>query len=1096
MKQSTRTNFVKMIKSLLLIVVISCTSASYAAFVHPGMLHTATDLTLIKSRVLSGKEPWKSAFIQMKNSKYGDLTIAARPFADVHCGPYNVPNIGGDEFYQDGNFAYTMALLWAVTGDQRYAEKSIEILNAWSYKLVSVTNSNRELKVGVAGIKYLNAAEIIKYTYTGWSTQDQNKFKSMILDVWYNVIKDFKPATTNGNWDAAIEQTMMCIGIFLDRQDIFDKAYERLTKGKVNGSIQYYFSETGQCQESGRDQGHTQMGISYLCNACEVAWVQGYDAYSLYDNRLLKGYEYTSKFMLGEDVPYTKYKIFNGSYVYGDTISQDGRGSYSPIYELVYHHYHGRKNLSMPYTWRVLKQIRNEQSKDGFIPWTTLAWADENMEITPVVVPNINMSQWEFVSGSSSVYKPLPKGYGVRSGSGSSYEPFFSRSEETFEGQPAIQTTWTGTTGNANYFITPYVDLDAGDYEIVFYVKGSGFIRTLNLCTSNVAESDRRSREPTGTTGFTYSTRPMGNTVTAQLFRDWTPIRVMVTVTQQGSYSLNFAHNNINGDPDNPLLISGISMNKLASSEIPQGKLVQITNIGMSNWSHVDGSSTAYQPLPDGYGNGGNNAATRSTEYYSRSTETFNGHPVMKMTYGGSAGSCAYFITPSFYLPKGEYELKFYVKGKGYFRSVNVCTVNTPEENRRTASSENLTSGVGATYILRPMGTSSKAQTIADWTLKSQVFAVDTAGLYQLNFGHNNETNGNEFYVSGISLTKTDQPEENADCLFNDLLLYDPSCTKKHPEKLPQFDYDVSNYTVELPFTYSGGVPYVYPIGKNQEEIIVEQATSLLAPNNIATINMKSTDGSVTKNYTVTFEQSKDFISGCFTDFKSTPLVDFIVPNSGGVFANEKLFNHGLYWGDNSTRPNSSGSYELITPPLVNGMGIVSFYVKDYVNVSSQDINTSSLVVRYRMHTSDPWIRIDSIPAADITSEMGWVYKSYVLNKVASLGEGTPEVSFCILQTGGQANNSRDFVLDDFRITAYAGTSLKDNLFEEGNLKVYPGNQSVIIEQEGNVFYQLYTLTGQLVSSGYFTGKASVPVRYSGLYIAKVGTQSKKVVVK
>ncbi len=1086
-----KTIVVMFLRRILFIATILCiyVSSSNAAFVHPGMFHTSEDLVLIKSRVLSGKEPWKSAFLQMKNSDYADLTIAPSPFEDVSCGPYNVPNIGGDEFYQDGNFAYTMALLWVITGDERYARKSIEILNAWSYTLKRVTREAKELKIGVAGVKYLNAAEIIKHTYTGWSEQDQNQFKSMILDIWYETIKNFKP-TTNGNWDAAAEQTVMCIGIFLDRQDIFDRGYNQLTVGETNGAIDNYFSETGQCQESGRDQGHTQMGMSYICNACEIAWKQGYDAYSLYNNRLLKGFEYTSKFMLGEDVPYTRYITFHGAYSYGDTISQQGRGGFNPIYELPYHHYYGRKGLSMPYTFRVIKQTRYEEPKDGYIPWGTLIYADEEFASESVYVPNLDMSQWELLSGSSE-YDALPKGYGVR---GSSYKPYFSKSSETFEGKNAVKMTWSGTVGNGNYFLTPYVELKPGDYEIIFYVKGSGFIRTLNLCTVDVSEADRRARNPVGTTGIAYSSSPMGNTIKAQLFKDWTPIRVMVTVNQKADYSLIFSHNNIDGDPDNPLLLSGISINRLdAFDSQEESKLIPIRNIDMKEWNVVEGTPD-YEPLPLGYSNGGNNATTRSSEYFSKSSETFNNKPVIKMTYGGSAGSCAYFTTPPFYLSPGEYELKFYVKGKGYFRSVNVSTVDSPEENRRTATPENLTSGIGRTFILRPMGNSSTAQTIADWTLKSQSFVVDTAGLYELNFGHNNQVTGNEFYVSGISLLNKTQPEKNADCSLNALLLYEPAYTPKRPEKLPSFDPDVANNTVDLSFNYSGKVPLVYPIGKDKVDIIVDQATGLSSPNNVCTIKMMSTDGSVSKLYTITFNQTKDFIFGCPTDFKSLKTNDFIVPVSAGVYCNEKLSNHGLYWGDNATRANSTGSFELITPPLVNGMGTVSFYVKDFVDKPSQDNNTSALVVRYRMNATNAWTRIDSLPATEITEDMGWIYKSYVLNKATSLDEGTPEVSFYIYREVA-IDAPRDFVLDDFRITAYSGTSLDGYALKDDNLKVYSGKQSIFIEQQGNNFYQIYNLTGRLISSGHFTEKISVSVLHKGMYIVKVSKTAKKVIV-
>jgi hypothetical protein len=362
-------------KYILISLVYLCWSVSVSSqFVHPGMLHSISDLDFFKAKVKSGEEPWKSAFQQLLNSDLADINIRPKPISNLSCGSYNHPNNGGDEFYNDGNFAYTMALLWYATNDKKYAEKSIQIINAWSYTLDSVTNSNKLLKIGVGGIKYLNAAEIIKHTYKDWKKKDQKKFEEMILKKWYEEIKEFKPRY-NGNWDAAIGQTILCIGIYLDRKDIFELAYDHLLKGESLGCINNYFNETGQCQESGRDQGHTQMGLSYLCNACEVCRNQGYDLYGAYDNKLAKGFEYTAKFMLGYDVPYVKYKTIFGNYVFGDEISQSRRGDFNPIYERAYHHYHDRAGLKMLYTRKVIDKIRNETISSGYMPWGTLMCA-------------------------------------------------------------------------------------------------------------------------------------------------------------------------------------------------------------------------------------------------------------------------------------------------------------------------------------------------------------------------------------------------------------------------------------------------------------------------------------------------------------------------------------------------------------------------------------------------------------------------------------------------------------------------------------------------------------------------------------------------
>ena len=73
-------------------------------------------------------------------------------------------------------------------------------------------------------------------------------------------------------------------------------------------------NEEGQCQESGRDQQHTQLGLGHLAEACEVAWNQGLDLYGESDNRLLKGFEYTARYNLDQDVPFVPYAEVTGHY--------------------------------------------------------------------------------------------------------------------------------------------------------------------------------------------------------------------------------------------------------------------------------------------------------------------------------------------------------------------------------------------------------------------------------------------------------------------------------------------------------------------------------------------------------------------------------------------------------------------------------------------------------------------------------------------------------------------------------------------------------------------------------------------------------------
>jgi len=235
------------------------------------------------------------------------------------------------------------------------------------------------LLVGMAGITYANAAEILRHTKSGWDLRDQEHFERMLRVVFYNTIKDFYP-TANGNWDASMIQTMMAMGVFLDDRAMFQRAVDYYLKGEGNGAISRYINNFGECQESGRDQAHTQMGLGYLGCAAEIAWKQGVDLYGAFDNRLALGFEYTAKYNLGHEVPYEPYRSHEGRYHY-KRISDDARGRFSSIYERVFNHYHNRKDMEMPFTGQVVEKVRPERWSRAHASWGTLMHAENGAPV-------------------------------------------------------------------------------------------------------------------------------------------------------------------------------------------------------------------------------------------------------------------------------------------------------------------------------------------------------------------------------------------------------------------------------------------------------------------------------------------------------------------------------------------------------------------------------------------------------------------------------------------------------------------------------------------------------------------------------------------
>ena len=344
------------------------------AFVHPGILHHRAELDFIRERVAAGDPPWAAAWDELREHRVSQQDWQPRPRAEVVRGAFNNPNLGANQLLDDGQAAYSQALQWVVTQDPAHAEKCREILDAWSAELKSVGGHDARLLVGMAGINYVGAAELLRHTCDDWHPQQQQQFERMLVDVFYETIKDFYP-TANGNWDAAMIQTMMAMGVFLDDPRMFNRGVDYFMRGRGNGAITHYINCRGITQESGRSQGYAQMGLAYLGIAAEIGWKQGLDLYGAFDDRLLKGYEITAKYNLGYDVEYTPFTSVEQRYYYRD-ISDSGRGNLRPMYETVYNHYVNRRGQQVAYIDRAVERTRPEGYSRGHTSWRTLLFAN------------------------------------------------------------------------------------------------------------------------------------------------------------------------------------------------------------------------------------------------------------------------------------------------------------------------------------------------------------------------------------------------------------------------------------------------------------------------------------------------------------------------------------------------------------------------------------------------------------------------------------------------------------------------------------------------------------------------------------------------
>ena len=186
---------------------------------------------------------------------------------------------------------------------------------------------------------------------------------SMFDNVFFPVIENFA-TFANGNWDGACIKTMMAIGIYTNNHTMFNNAVNYWLNGSGNGSITHYvINATGQVQESGRDQAHTQLGLGLLAESAQVAENQGVDLWSADNNRLMAGFEYTAEYNLGNNVPFTPFTDQTGQV--WTSISPTDRGVFRAVWQMAYNHYHNEEGLSMPWTQQVLDQT------DADVDWSS-----------------------------------------------------------------------------------------------------------------------------------------------------------------------------------------------------------------------------------------------------------------------------------------------------------------------------------------------------------------------------------------------------------------------------------------------------------------------------------------------------------------------------------------------------------------------------------------------------------------------------------------------------------------------------------------------------------------------------------------------------
>ena len=373
--------------ALLLVFSTQAVPATAAppTFTHPGVLVSRPMLDFVRGKVNANAQPWRAAYDQMAASSYASLSRTPRPRAVVECGPYSNPNLGCTDERQDAIAAYTLALMWYLTQDSRYATKSIQIMDAWSATITDHANSNARLQTGWSGVSWAQAAELIKYAYGNWP--NAGRFATMLRNVYLPEIINGH-ATNNGNWELAMMEATLGISVFLEDRAVYDRAVAKyrgrvpayvylssdgaIPSGPPNSGIdtnaeiiQYWqdqstFSE-GLTQETCRDFTHTGYGVASIADFAETTRIQGQSLYPEIQDRLRTALGFQSRYEL-EAPP---------SWLCGGSVTR-GLG---PVTEVGFNHLNTRLGITMPNT-RLYTEGHRPQGTNGlFVAWQTLTHA-------------------------------------------------------------------------------------------------------------------------------------------------------------------------------------------------------------------------------------------------------------------------------------------------------------------------------------------------------------------------------------------------------------------------------------------------------------------------------------------------------------------------------------------------------------------------------------------------------------------------------------------------------------------------------------------------------------------------------------------------
>lgn len=311
-------------KKISLLVIGSILISIYGMFVtgitisattdstHPNMYLNASEIETIKQRIESDQQPWKTAYdkfmsedvpwamkLPIQSVTFGGITPLSRdrhdyfsdePYCgwtrvdgkkpDCRDGQYN-PQADRTDYTSTinmGKAVRSLGLAYVLTGDEKYADKAIQLINGWTIDPSTRMNpkftnpqSYTELTFTMTGMFY--GADLI-WNYPGWSSSDKDTFKLWAADF----IESAKTWSAKDNYEDLrllfIASASVIANDTNSRQYAFDK-FKAIIDDQITdkGEIKYELNRTTSLS-------YSVAGINAMIQLAEIARHYDIDLYN------------------------------------------------------------------------------------------------------------------------------------------------------------------------------------------------------------------------------------------------------------------------------------------------------------------------------------------------------------------------------------------------------------------------------------------------------------------------------------------------------------------------------------------------------------------------------------------------------------------------------------------------------------------------------------------------------------------------------------------------------------------------------------------------------------------------------------------------